>query len=123
MKLAVSIDKNYSNYKELYETLSKIEFTELVGISHPLLETYRKETNAPIQTFDIKWNEIEDAANIKESAFGKKYNADAPLKAASKVVEYATHLIIFGHGDYNVNKLGQEALEQIVRESKKRYKF
>ena len=123
MKLAVSIDKNYSNYQELAETLNKIEFTELVGISHPLLETYRKETNAPIQTFDIKWNEMDDATNIKESAFGKKYNADAPLQAATKVVQYATHLIVFGHGDYNVNKLGQESLEQIIRETKKRYKF
>lgn len=123
MKLAVSIDKNYSNYAELKETLGKIDFTELVGIPHPLLENFHKETNAPLQTFEIKWNEISDATNIKESTSGKKYNADAPFRAASKVVDYATHLIIFGHGDYNVNKLGQECLEQIERIQKKRYKF
>lgn len=124
MKLAVSIDKNFSNYKELRETLSKIPFTELVGFSHPLLETFSKEENKPLQKFDIDWNNIEGAANVKQSAYGKKYNADAPAEAANKVVKYATHLIIFGHGDYNITKLGQSAgLEEVAVEKKKRYKF
>ena len=128
MRLAVSLPGDFSDYELLCTVLNNIEFDEIVTIKNPLIEQYKKEFNRAIQTFDIKWDDINGATNIKQSKFGKMYNADAPEVAAQKVVDYSTHIVEFDNGDFNINKLAKKkGLTQVQGPPKqkivKRYKF
>ncbi len=131
MRLALSLQKTFSDYGKLCVLLNTCEeFTELVSLNSELVARYAKEFNKSVQFFKIDWGNIIGATNVKENKFGKPYNADAPLDAAKQVVGYADAYIQLGDGDYNINKLAKAAkLKEIKTEvetksqSNKRYKF
>lgn len=128
MRLAISISSEFNDYTLFSDILNSIEFDEIVCLKHPIIEQYKKEYNKAVQTFDIKWDEIDGAQNIKQNRFGKMYNADAPDLAAQKVTEYATHVITFGNGDYGINRWAKTKNLTTVAgpprpKALKRYKF
>lgn len=109
MIIAVSIEKGFDDYSEISK-LSNIpktylQFSEFAGFKHPLLETFRKEFGYSIQYFEINWKDILGVPKslIKENKFGK-YNINAPAVAAKNLIDYATHYIEFGRGDYNISQ-------------------
>lgn len=128
MRLAISVDREFDNYGLMCAILDKVDLTELVCLENDLVQRYAKDRGKALQTFRIKWDEISGAKNTKKNKFGKLYNADAPADAAASVVKEATHFVVFGNGDYNINKeakstgLALLSFEQEKNESK-RYKF
>jgi hypothetical protein len=127
MRIAISLPKGYDQYENMCVAINAQQFDELVAIKNHLLERYKQEFNKPIQFFDIDWNNIVGSKNVKSNRFGKMYNADAPETAAKKVVDYATHIMEFAEGDYNINKLakakGLPFLQVEKDKINKRYKF
>ena len=134
MIIAVSIDREFDNYTELYTSLidlsSNSKFREFCGLESPILERFQKESKKPTQLFKIDWGVDKSTPKefVKLNKVNKPYNSQAPALAAKKVVSYATHIVEFGKGDYNISKLGKESLETIRPDKKtvaatKRYKF
>lgn len=132
-KVAISIDREYDNYGELrlaLEIIAKSEgFTEFCSLESDIIKRYRDDTGRPVQLFKIDWKVYDNTPKdlIKNNKLGKPYNSGAPAIAAKKLVDYATDIIIFGKGDYNINKMGK-SLKEILLTKKaiadsKRYKF
>lgn len=129
--LCVSIDSTFDDYGYLCDKLNSIQFNKLTCTTNKLVSRYAKEFNKPLQEFQINWGDLTAPnAIIKKNKFGKPYNYNAPADAASKVVAYATHVINFGKGEYNISKLASGNLVEIVVEeqkqetnTKKRYQF
>lgn len=116
--VAISVEWTFTNYTEFSRALQEIEkdpdFSEFVCSPNKLTSQYKNEFRSPMQFFEIDWSDVENATNIKTNKFGKPYNGDAPAKAAAKIVDYATHYIVFGKGDYHTNRLAREAgLEEV----------
>lgn len=111
MIVAISIDREFKDYKEFERVLRKIEkmedFSEFVAVNNDLLKKYVGQFTPPVQYFQIEWNNVEGKQNIKTNKFDKPYNADAPMEAASKIAKYATHIVSFGRGDYCLNREAQ----------------
>lgn len=134
MIIAVSLDREFDNYTELYTSLldlsSNSKFREFCGLESALLSRFQLESKKPTQLFKIDWGVSPSTPKefIKLNKGNKPYNSQAPALAAKKLVTYATHMVEFGKGDYNISKLGKESLE-IIRPDKKtvaatkRYKF
>lgn len=132
MIVAISIDKDFNNFDELKESLNSIAatpgFKGFMSLEHGLIAKFTNFSKLKVQTFPIAWGDLDGAVNIKPNKFGKNYNADAPLLAAKKVVEASTHIVSFGNGDFNINKLSKDNLEKLtidkaVSSAHKRYKF
>lgn len=130
--LCVSIENSFDDYGMLCDILNNVTFNELASVEHKLLTRYSKENNKPYQEFKINWGDLtaKDAV-IKNNKFGKPYNYNAPNDAASKCVDYSTHIIKLGKGNFNLNKLSEKnSLQEIEIENKsqqtntkKRYQF
>ena len=134
MIIAISLDREFDNYNELYTSLVDLannsKFREFCGLECPILTRFLTESKKPTQLFKIDWGVTPSTPKefIKLNKGNKPYNSQAPTLAAKKVVSYATHIVEFGKGDYNISKLGKDSLE-IIRPDKKtvaatkRYKF
>ena len=133
MIVAISLDKSFDDYNELSKYLNDVskntEFREFCAVPHKLIERYQQEFKKPIQYFKIDWGNMVGATNIKKNAYGKPFNGDAPAVAERDVVEYSTHYIEFGKGDYNINQLAKSKKLQLiaptheVASTTKRYQF
>ena len=133
MIVIVSIDKEFDNYTELASCLNQIasseNFREFSSLDHPLLQRYLKEFNKPIQFFKIEWGNIKGAPNVKTNKFGKPYDADAPIAAAKKILDYSSHCVEFGKGNYNISQCLKDKditminLPKEVKNANKRYRF
>lgn len=113
MIIAVSIEKGFDDYSEISKLSSipksYLQFSEFAALKNPLLENFRKEFGYSIQYFEILWKDILGVPKslIKENKFGK-YNINAPALAAKNLVNYATHYVEFGRGDYNISQAIKE---------------
>lgn len=134
MMVSISLDKKFNCYKEFSATLDEIaldpKFQGFVSLEHPLASQYfdKGKHKNKLKVYGINWADINGSDNIKTNRFGKQYNADAPLIAAKSLVASSTHIIEFGKGDYNINKLAKGVLEPVKIDKKvigleKRYKF
>jgi len=128
MIVLISIDREFDNQEELQLTLDEIKkdpnFVKFISVDHKAVLGHKLVEITP-----IAWGDLDDDEQfIKKNKFGKKYNSRAPELAAKKVVALATHIVEFGKGDYNINKLAKGVLTPVkinkqVTSSAKRYKF
>jgi hypothetical protein len=134
MIVAISIDREFDNYTEFYTSLIDIAstagFKEFCGLDSPILSRFITEAKKPTQTFSIDWGVSKSTPQefVKLNKNNKPYNSQAPFDAAKKVVAYATHVVEFGKGDFNINKLAKNNLHVVRADAKvsaaaKRYKF
>ena len=134
MIVAISIDREFDNYTEFYTSLIDIAsttgFREFCGLDSVLLSRFATESKKPVQSFKIDWGVSKSTPEefIKMNKNNKPYNSQGPAEAAKKVVVYATHVVEFGKGDFNINKLAKNNLQTVRADAKvtsaaKRYKF
>lgn len=129
MIIAISLDKEFDNYSEFHGALSSLaanpNFKEFCGLESTLLSRFKSDAHKPIQIFKINWGVDKNTPkdNIKMNKANKPYDSAAPLNAAKRVVEYATHIVEFGKGDYNINKLARVSPDKKVIALNKKYNF
>ena len=134
MIIAISLDREFDNYSEFFGVLTSLaaekDFKEFCGVESSILTRFKQETRKPVQSFKINWGVSKDTPkdNIKMNKAGKPYDSAGPLNAAKKVVDYATHVVEFGKGDYTINKLGKDKLIRVSPDKKvvainKKYNF
>ena len=117
MILGISIGRGFDNYSELYDTVQAIKPKEICSYSLDIVRRYAKETYTPLQEFEIDWQDLRNATNVKKNKWGKLYDKDAPMKAATKIVEYCDKIVEFSGGDYHIRQIGKN---KIISEEKTR---
>ncbi len=131
MIIVISIDRDFSNYDFLKKCISSIkqnyDVKEFRAITNNLLQQFNKKNSNLITLYNIDWNDL-SCGTVKQNNYGKQYNADAPQIAAQTVIDGASHFATIGKGDYFINKLAKEDLEEVIidienLDSKKIYKF
>lgn len=131
MIIVISIDRDFSNYDFLKKYITFIkqnyDVKEFRAVTNNLLQQFNKRNSNLITLYTIDWGDL-SCGRITKNNYGKEYNADAPQITAQKVVDGASHFAVIGKGDYFINKLAKEDLEEVIidmdnLDSKKIYKF